>query len=145
MVAHTMFFAGEIRKDQEYRAKVREIQPRELDLAKRLIETMAVPFEPAKFRDTYRERFREMIDAKLAGTRGPRTSRRAPSRPSRRYLRRPPEEPPRDEKAVLKGGPGCKQAAHSKGRLIHCTYAIRGPARARAGEPSSDGNCDPDP
>jgi non-homologous end joining protein Ku len=53
MVAHTMFFAGEIRKDQEYRAKVREIQPRELDLAKRLIETMAVPFEPAKFRNTW--------------------------------------------------------------------------------------------
>jgi DNA end-binding protein Ku len=67
IVAHTMFFADEIRKDQEYRAEAGEIKPRELDLAKRLIETMAVPFEPAKFRDTYRERVQQMIDAKVAG------------------------------------------------------------------------------
>jgi DNA end-binding protein Ku len=67
LIAHTMFFASEIRKDQEYRADVDEIKSRELDLAKRLIETMAVPFEPEKFRDTYQERVQQLIDAKVAG------------------------------------------------------------------------------
>jgi DNA end-binding protein Ku len=67
LIAHTMFFATEIRKDHEYRADVNEIKPRELDLAKRLIETMAAPFEPEKFRDTYREHVRELIAAKVAG------------------------------------------------------------------------------
>jgi len=66
LIAHTMFFASEIRKDQEYRADVDEIKPRELDLAKRLIETMAVSFEPEKFRDTYHERVQQLIDAKMA-------------------------------------------------------------------------------
>jgi DNA end-binding protein Ku len=67
LVAHTMFFANEIRKDQGYRADADETKPRELDLARRLIETMAAPFEPGKFRDTYRERVQQLIDAKVEG------------------------------------------------------------------------------
>ena len=78
LVAHTMFFADEIRKDQEYKADTGEIKPRELDLAKRLIETLAVPFEPGKFRDTYRERVQELIDAKLAGKQVAREPSAAP-------------------------------------------------------------------
>jgi DNA end-binding protein Ku len=67
LIAHTMFFATEIRKHEEYGADANEIKPRELDLAKRLIETMAVPFEPEKFHDTYRERMQQLIEAKVAG------------------------------------------------------------------------------
>ena len=43
------------------------INARELDLAKRLIETLAAPFEPEKFHDTFRERLREIINAKVEG------------------------------------------------------------------------------
>ena len=41
LTAHTMFFNDEIRREQEYRAETADLNPRELDLAKRLIETMA--------------------------------------------------------------------------------------------------------
>jgi DNA end-binding protein Ku len=78
LVAHTMFFASEIRKDQEYRADANELKPRELDLAKRLIESMAVPFEPEKFHDTYRERVQQLIDAKVAGKQVAREHATAP-------------------------------------------------------------------
>jgi DNA end-binding protein Ku len=69
MVAHTMFYPDEVRRDQEYRADTSPLVARELDLAKRLIETMVVPFEPEKFRDTYRERLQEMIASKVEGHR----------------------------------------------------------------------------
>ena len=67
IIAHTMFYPDEVRKIQEFRTDVAGVNARELDLAKRLIETMVVPFEAEKFRDTYRERLQEMIDRKVAG------------------------------------------------------------------------------
>ncbi len=67
MIAHTMFYPDEVRRNEEYRPIIQETAPRELDLAKRLIETMVVPFEPEKFRDTYRERLEQMIAQKVDG------------------------------------------------------------------------------
>jgi DNA end-binding protein Ku len=67
MIAHTMYYPDEVRSSQEFRTDTSNINARELDLAKRLIETLAAPFEPEKFRDTFRERLREMIDAKVKG------------------------------------------------------------------------------
>lgn len=69
MIAHTMFYPDEVRKDQEYRADTSALVPRELDLAERLVETLVVPFEPEKFRDSYRERLEQMIAAKVEGHR----------------------------------------------------------------------------
>ena len=69
MIAHTMFYPDEVRRDQEYRADDAAPVQRELDLAKKLIETMVVPFEPEKFRDTYRDRLQEMIASKVEGHR----------------------------------------------------------------------------
>ena len=82
LTAHTMFFNDEIRREQEYRADTADLNPRELDLAKRLIETMAVPFEPEKFRDTYRERLQQMIEAKVAGKEVAREKGAAPKAPA---------------------------------------------------------------
>jgi DNA end-binding protein Ku len=40
---------------------------REVAMARQLIESLAAPFEPAKFRDAYRERVLELIERKAAG------------------------------------------------------------------------------
>lgn len=69
IIAHTMFYADEVRLNEEYRTDPSQVAPRELDLAKRLIETMVVSFEPQKFKDTYRERVQQMIEAKIEGHR----------------------------------------------------------------------------
>jgi DNA end-binding protein Ku len=67
MVLHTMFYEDEIRRDDEFRAATSGINPKELELAKRLIEALAAPFDAAKFKDTYREKLNELIAAKIAG------------------------------------------------------------------------------
>jgi DNA end-binding protein Ku len=73
IVAHTMFYPEEVRRNEEFRTDVSAINAKELDLAKRLIENMVVPFEPEKFRDTYRERVQQMIETKIAGRQVSRT------------------------------------------------------------------------
>jgi DNA end-binding protein Ku len=45
-----------------------EIAQKELDMAKMLIETSSGAFEPEKYKDEYRERVLEMIEAKATGT-----------------------------------------------------------------------------
>ena len=67
VIAHTMFYADEIRKADEYRADTSLIAKKEKDLALTLIRSMAAKFEPEKLKDTYREKLRELIAAKVAG------------------------------------------------------------------------------
>jgi DNA end-binding protein Ku len=64
IIAHTMFYPNEVRQTEEYRADIKDLNKKELDLAKRLIETLVTPFEPEKFRDTYRERLEQLIASK---------------------------------------------------------------------------------
>lgn len=65
IITHTMFYADEVRSIQEFRTDVSLVTPKEMNLAKMLIETLAEPFDPAKFKDTYRERLRELIESKF--------------------------------------------------------------------------------
>ncbi len=67
VLAHTMYFASEVRADEEFRADVDEVSKKELDLAQTLIHSLAAPFEPEKYRDTYREKIQSMIDNKVKG------------------------------------------------------------------------------
>jgi DNA end-binding protein Ku len=67
ILAHTMFFASEVRADEEYRADTRLVAEKELNLAETLIRSLAGPFEPEKYRDTYRERLESMIAKKVRG------------------------------------------------------------------------------
>lgn len=67
LITHTMFYVDEIRADQEYRADPAEVNPKELQLAKQLVTSLASPFEPGKFKDAYRARVQDLIDARLAG------------------------------------------------------------------------------
>jgi DNA end-binding protein Ku len=67
MVLHTMFYGDEIRRDDEYRADTSAVAAKELELAKRLIEALASPFDPGKYKDSYREKLNELIAAKVSG------------------------------------------------------------------------------
>jgi len=67
LLAHTMFFSSEVRSDQEFAADPNNMTPKELDLAQMLIHSLAAPFEPEKYRDTYREKLEAIIAAKVAG------------------------------------------------------------------------------
>jgi DNA end-binding protein Ku len=44
-----------------------DLNEKELDMAKMLIETSASQFEPTKYRDEYREKVLALIEAKAAG------------------------------------------------------------------------------
>jgi DNA end-binding protein Ku len=51
----------------------------ELDLAQRLVESLAASFEPTKYQDRYRHNLRSLIDAKIRGEElKPGTERPAP-------------------------------------------------------------------
>lgn len=67
LLAHTMFFASEVRANEEYRADITSVTSKELDLAQALIHSLAAPFEPEKYRDTYREKLESIIAAKVRG------------------------------------------------------------------------------
>ena len=67
ILAHTMFYADEIRGDQEYRADSGLVAARELQMAKLLVESLAASFEPGKYKDKFREKLQAVIDAKLQG------------------------------------------------------------------------------
>jgi DNA end-binding protein Ku len=67
LVMHTMFYQDELRREQEYRADPNLVTARELDLARLFLESLKTPFEPEHYKDAYRERLRELIDAKLQG------------------------------------------------------------------------------
>jgi len=67
LLAHTMFFASEVRADEEYHADSKMVAEKELDLAQTLIRSLAAPFEPLKYRDTYRERLESIIAGKVKG------------------------------------------------------------------------------
>jgi DNA end-binding protein Ku len=67
IIAHTMYYPDEIRKGEEFRADVGLAGRKELDVAITLIKAMAAPFEPEKFKDTFREKLADLIAAKLKG------------------------------------------------------------------------------
>jgi DNA end-binding protein Ku len=67
IISHTMYFTSEVRADEEYRADTKMVAPKELDLAQTLIHSLAAPFEPEKYRDTYREKLESMIANKVEG------------------------------------------------------------------------------
>jgi DNA end-binding protein Ku len=67
LIAHTMFFSSEVRAADEYKADPSDVTPKELDLAQTLIHSLAAPFQPEKYRDTYREKLEALIAERVAG------------------------------------------------------------------------------
>jgi len=66
MTLHTMFYSNEIRAAETVPENV-EVREPEKKLAEQLIQSLAAPFQPQKYRDEYSDSVRAMIAAKLAG------------------------------------------------------------------------------
>jgi len=63
-----MHFADEIVEQTEFDLPKEEpVDEKELNVARMLIDAMTAPFDPEKFRDTYREELWETIQARAAG------------------------------------------------------------------------------
>jgi DNA end-binding protein Ku len=67
MTLHTMFYSNEIRRVESVPTDKVELKDQEKKLAQQLIQSLAAPFDPQKYRDEYQENLRAMIAAKLQG------------------------------------------------------------------------------
>jgi DNA end-binding protein Ku len=67
MVLHTMYYESELRKANEPKAPSVKFEKKEVELARKLIETLAAPFEPKKFHDEYRQNVERLIETKRRG------------------------------------------------------------------------------
>ena len=70
LILETMYFADEIRspsEELETLPKDASFQGRELDVAKRLVESLTVPWAPEEYHNTYRARVEELIEHKREG------------------------------------------------------------------------------
>jgi DNA end-binding protein Ku len=67
ILSHTMYYQDEIRQVDEFRTDTSAVKEKELEMAKMLISSLEADFDPAKYRDTYRENLQKMIEAKIEG------------------------------------------------------------------------------
>jgi DNA end-binding protein Ku len=67
MTLHTMFYSNEIRAAESVPSDKIELKEQEKKLADQLIQSLAAPWQPDKYRDEYQQNLRTMIDAKLKG------------------------------------------------------------------------------
>ena len=67
LTLHTMYYSNEIRPAEAIPADKIELKDQEKRLAQQLIESLAAPFEPQKYRDEYQDSVRALIAAKLKG------------------------------------------------------------------------------
>ena len=67
ILMHTMYYADEIRRVDEFRTDVSLVKDKELELANTLIESLAGDFHPENYKDDYRDNLKAMIQAKVDG------------------------------------------------------------------------------
>jgi DNA end-binding protein Ku len=67
ILLHTMYYEDEVRKVEEFRTDANLVKDKELELAMTLITSLQAEFEPAKYKDAYRENLMAMIQAKVQG------------------------------------------------------------------------------
>ena len=71
LILDTLRYANELRDPRELKVpdslKDANVKPNELTMAERLIDDMAIKWDPAKYHDTYRDDLLEMIHEKAAG------------------------------------------------------------------------------
>jgi DNA end-binding protein Ku len=64
IIGHTLFYEDEVRRENEFRVEASMVVPKEMELAVKLVDALAAPFEPEKFKDKYRERLEQAISQK---------------------------------------------------------------------------------
>jgi len=67
LIAHTMFYPDEVRSIEEFRTDTSLVNQKELSLATSLVQAMAQPFEPAQFKNNFRARLQQLIEARIEG------------------------------------------------------------------------------
>lgn len=68
LALHTMFYSNEIRAAAETSLpKKSEVKEQEAKLAMQLIESLAAPFDPTEYSDTYQKELEKLIEAKAHG------------------------------------------------------------------------------
>ncbi len=67
LMMHTMYYVNEVRKVEEFRTDTALVKEQEAKLAEMLVQSLAAPFEPEKYHDTYRDNLQALIDAKIQG------------------------------------------------------------------------------
>lgn len=67
LVMETLFYPDEVRESIELSESDLDISDKELKMAESLVEMLSEDFEPEAYRDTYREKLVEMIEAKAEG------------------------------------------------------------------------------
>jgi DNA end-binding protein Ku len=67
LMMHTMYYAHEVRKVEEFRTDTTLVKEQETKLAEMLVESLAAPFEPEKYHDSYRDNLQALIEAKVKG------------------------------------------------------------------------------
>lgn len=63
----TLFYPDEVELEREVDLSKVKIDNRELEMAFALIDLLKKPFDPAEYKDNYREALAEVIEAKLEG------------------------------------------------------------------------------
>jgi DNA end-binding protein Ku len=68
IMLHTIYFTGELHKGNEFGIpKPAKVNRKEVDMAKKLIETLAEPFKPEQFHDEYKGNVLSLIEKKRKG------------------------------------------------------------------------------
>lgn len=69
LVLETIFYPDEVRPVSQVPGLPENsgVNEKELDIASKLIENLTAPFDPAKYKDDYRETLQELINKKIAG------------------------------------------------------------------------------
>ena len=65
LIAHTLFYEDEVKRNTEYHADAGLIVDKEMDLAVKLVDALADKFQPEKFKNQYQERLRQAIAQKV--------------------------------------------------------------------------------
>ena len=66
MLISTMFYADDVKELQKQYDKP-EVSEQEMNMAKVLINSMDTPFDPAKYKDEYQVKLRQLIETKISG------------------------------------------------------------------------------
>src|SRR6516162_2867973 len=67
MMLHTMYYAEEVRKVEGFGAPDVELKDAEVKVAHQLIEALADKWDPDKYKDTFQENLKKLIEIKLEG------------------------------------------------------------------------------
>lgn len=67
MVLHTLYYPDELHQANRAPKSASKLPPKEVELAKSLVQHLAGPFKPSGFHDTYRENIERLIEQKQKG------------------------------------------------------------------------------